>query len=390
MNGNRSTLAAAALATPRAAESGMESALAMAPRTFALRRLAGLALEGFSWRGLGAVVVFCAVYGAVLSTSRTTGGAPDSMAAYLVGFVQALMCYVPVFVVVSIATNFAPSDRMRRTIVLGLIVLVAVAIAYAGITALQQLLLSSNFPQSRHFSPLPLVTTCWLGLAICLAHEGDLQAARTLSDEAEYQLNLGRQLSEAQLQVLQSQIEPHFLFNTLAHVRRLYRTDPDAGRTMMRHLSHYLSAALPALRETGIPLSVDLELAAAYLNIQQIRMGPRLAFALDIPASLGETRVPPMTLTTLVENAIKHGLSPLPEGGHVRVAAQADGDRVVIDVSDNGRGFHATIGGGVGLANIRARLEVLHGTLAQLSLCEATPCGVTATVIVPMRIARSR
>lgn len=390
MNGNYSTLTGTTRATASAAGSGTEPTLEVRQQPFALRCLAPLAMRGFSWRGLGAVVAFCAVYGAVLSTSPTTGGAPDSVAAYLVGLARALMCYVPVFVVVSIAANFAPKRRVPRAVVLGLVVLIAVAIAYVAITALQQLLLASHFPQSGHFSPLPLVMTCWLGLAICLAHEGDLQAAQTLSDEAEYQLNLGRQLSEAQLQVLQSQIEPHFLFNTLAHVRRLYRTDPSAGRAMIQYLSHYLSDALPALQETGIPLSTDLELAAAYLNIQQIRMGPRLAFTIDVPAALGETQVPPMMLTTLVENAIKHGLSPLPEGGHVRVAARTKGDDVVIEVSDTGQGFHASIGGGVGLANIRARLEVLHGTIAQLSLWEATPRGVTATVIVPMRHALPR
>ena len=386
MNGDHSTLAGA-LTTPRRAESGTEPTLPMEQRAFGLRRLAVTAMQGFSWRGFGAVIVFCVVYGAVLSTSPTTGGAPDSIAAYLVGFARALMCYVPVFVVVSIAANFAPKRRVPRAVALGLILLVAVTISYLVITALERLLLTSQFPQSPHFSPLLLVMTCGLGLAICLAHEGDVQAARTLSDEAEYQLNLGRQLSEAQLQVLQSQIEPHFLFNTLAHVRRLYRTDPNAGRAMMRHLSHYLSAALPALHEPGIPLSVDLELAIAYLNIQQIRMGPRLAFTIDVPAATGETHVPPMTLTTLVENAIKHGLSPLPEGGHVRIAAQVQGDSVVIEVSDDGHGFHASIGVGVGLANIRARLEVLHGTVAQLSLWEATPRGVTATVVVPRRSA---
>ena len=97
-----------------------------------------------------------------------------------------------------------------------------------------------------------------------------------LQDEAEHQLNLGSQMSEAQLQVLQSQIEPHFLFNSLAHVRRLYHTDSNAGRSMLRHLSSYLSATHTAMRESGIPLRQDVELAVAYLNIQQIRMGSRL------------------------------------------------------------------------------------------------------------------
>jgi LytS/YehU family sensor histidine kinase len=191
-------------------------------------------------------------------------------------------------------------------------------------------------------------------------------------------------MSEAQLQVLQSQIEPHFLFNSLAHVRRLCQTNPTAGRAMLRHLSRYLSASQPALRESGIALGQDLELAIAYLNIQQIRMGSRLAFEIDVPTQLREARVPPMMLTTLVENAIKHGLSPLPEGGAVRIGAQRNGDTLAIDVSDTGQGFQTNVGSGVGLANIRARLAILHGGAGQLSLFQNSPHGVTARILVPI------
>jgi LytS/YehU family sensor histidine kinase len=227
----------------------------------------------------------------------------------------------------------------------------------------------------------------WLGVAIGLMQERDKVAEQALHDEAEQKLDLGRQMSEAQLRVLQSQIEPHFLFNTLAHVRRLYQTDPRAGRAMMRHLSSYLGVALPAMREIGIALGQDLELAVAYLNVQQIRMGTRLTFEVDVPAKLRDARIPPMTLTTLVENAIKHGLSALPEGGTVRIDARLHADTLNIQVSDTGQGFQASLGPGVGLANIRARLEMLYGTAAQLSLSQNAPRGVTATIVVPMRLA---
>jgi LytS/YehU family sensor histidine kinase len=199
-------------------------------------------------------------------------------------------------------------------------------------------------------------------------------------------LDLGRQMSEAQLQVLQSQIEPHFLFNSLAHVRRLYQTDPRAGRAMMQHLSRYLSAAQPALQQTSIGLGQDLELAVADLSIQKIRMGPRLAFEIDVPGEATEARVPPMMIATLVENAIKHGLSPLPEGGIVHIGAQLNGPTLSIRVSDTGQGFRTNLGSGVGLANIRARLRMLYGTAAELSLHQNTPRGVTAAIVLPARL----
>jgi LytS/YehU family sensor histidine kinase len=187
------------------------------------------------------------------------------------------------------------------------------------------------------------------------------------------------------LQVLQSQIEPHFLFNSLAHVRRLYQTDPRTGRAMLRHLSRYLGATQSAMRENSIALGQELALAEAYLSIQQTRMNPRLAFEIDVPAELRDARVPPMMVTTLVENAVKHGLSALPEGGAIDIGARLDGHKLHIWVSDTGQGFQTSLGAGVGLSNIRARLALLYGAAAQLSLTENTPHGVRATIAMPMR-----
>ena len=118
-------------------------------------------------------------------------------------------------------------------------------------------------------------------------------------------------------------------------------------------------------------------------------MGSRLAFEIDVPAKLRGAPVPPMMLTTLVENAIKHGLSPLLEGGIVRIGAHLDGDALTIHVADTGQGFQANLGVGVGLANIRARLAMLYGAAAQLSLSQNLPRGVTATIVVPMRFANA-
>jgi sensor histidine kinase YesM len=195
---------------------------------------------------------------------------------------------------------------------------------------------------------------------------------------------LDREMAETRLQVLQAQIEPHFLFNTLANVRRLYQTDAPAGRRMLDNLMRYLEVALPRMRDKASTLGREAELIRAFLAVQQIRMGRRLAFAIDIAEPLRDIEVPPMMLLTLVENALKHGLNPLPEGGFVRIAAHLDGDRLVLDVADTGRGFgEGTSGGGTGLANIRARLAAMYGERASLSLAANLPRGVDAKIQLP-------
>ncbi|HLX29940.1 MAG TPA: histidine kinase [Casimicrobiaceae bacterium] len=344
------------------------------------------ALARLTWQRLLWTCAFCAAYGVLLSRHPQSGGAPQSLLAWLAGSTAALSFFIPAFVAVTVVADFAPRRIVPRAIVLALAAAAGVAVGYRFFASLGATAGSLHIETLRHVgSPLPLFLMAWMGLAIHLFREREDAAEQALHDETERKLMLERQASEAQLRVLQSQIEPHFLFNSLAHVRRLYRTDPAAGRLMLRYLSSYLGAAQPVLRERGIALGQDLALAVAYLNIQRIRMGSRLAFEIDVPDALRETSVPPMMLTTLVENAIKHGLSPLPEGGVVRIAAHAAAGSVRILVSDTGQGFQANLGSGVGLANIRARLAILYADAASLSLFQGTPRGITASVAVPAR-----
>jgi LytS/YehU family sensor histidine kinase len=191
---------------------------------------------------------------------------------------------------------------------------------------------------------------------------------------------------EARLCALQAQIEPHFLFNTLANVKRLYETAPSRGREMLSSLINYLRAALPTMREPGSTLAREIELVRSFLTILQMRMGERLQFSVEAPVELSDVRVPPMVLPTLVENAIKHGLSPLPEGGRIDIRARSEpSGQLVIEVADNGAGFSASGGSGVGLANTRSRLAALYGAEASLSLSMATPRGVVASVRLPLQ-----
>jgi sensor histidine kinase YesM len=212
------------------------------------------------------------------------------------------------------------------------------------------------------------------------------EVARAQLNEAEFRREaLQAQMVEARLSALQAQIEPHFLFNTLANVKRLYETAPVRGREMLASLINYLKAALPSMREPGSTLAREIELVRSFLTILQMRMGERLQFAIDAPLDLAAARVPPMVLPTLVENAIKHGLSPLPEGGRIDIRARrGGGSRLIVEVVDDGAGFSASAGSGVGLANTRSRLAALYGSEATLSLANRAPRGVVATIALPL------
>ncbi len=194
---------------------------------------------------------------------------------------------------------------------------------------------------------------------------------------------LTRELAEARLMVMQAQVEPHFLFNTLANVRRLFKTDPGAAHAMLEHLSRYLGAMLPRMRSMDSTLGHELALALAYLSVQKIRMGSRLAIRTDVPDTLASLAFPPMMLVTLVENAIRHGLTPLPGGGEVRIHAFANDGKLRVQVIDTGAGLSENSGPGVGLANVRAQLSTLYGGNARFLLSQNPHGGVTATIEVP-------
>ena len=212
-------------------------------------------------------------------------------------------------------------------------------------------------------------------------------ARRRLGQQIAERSALAAAALEARLAVLQAQIEPHFLFNTLANVRRLCEVDPQRGQRMLGSLLDYLRAALPAMRRSSTLLSEEFELVRAYLSVLQHRMGDRLRFDVELSERLGDAPIPPLILPTLVENAIRHGLAPLPEGGTITVNAVRDGSQVVVRVVDDGAGFKAASGSGVGLANTRARLSALFGGAASLNLRGNEPRGVIAEVRLPYMVA---
>jgi len=186
--------------------------------------------------------------------------------------------------------------------------------------------------------------------------------------------DLERGRIEAQLKLLQAQIEPHFLFNTLANLDALIATDPPRAREMLRHLNDYLRATLAAVRRERSPLGEEFALLRDYLEVIAIRMGPRLKFAIALPTELAGVEIPPMLLQPLVENAVKHGLEPKVEGGTVSVLAKADRRSLVLEVADTGTGGPAEGGAGVGLANVRERLAAAYAGAARV-VAGADPAG---------------
>ncbi|GAB3388717.1 sensor histidine kinase [Lysobacter fragariae] len=193
-----------------------------------------------------------------------------------------------------------------------------------------------------------------------------------------------KELTVARLNLLHAQVEPHFLYNTLASAQYLARTDPPRADEMLGHLIQYLRHSLPRTQDELSSLGEELERAQAYLEILKIRMGPRLALKIDVPESLRATKLPPMMLQTLVENAIKHGLEPRTAGGNVWILAREDAGAVSITVADDGEGFNSTGSGtGIGLANVRERLRLVYGMQASLAVVANFPSGVAATITVP-------
>ena len=200
-----------------------------------------------------------------------------------------------------------------------------------------------------------------------------------------------KELTVAKLSLLHAQVEPHFLYNTLASAQYLTRSDPARADQMLGHLIQYLRHSLPRTEDSLSTLGEELERARAYLEILKIRMGARLAVQIDVPEALCATPLPPMMLQTLVENAIKHGLEPKTGGGTVWILARVQDGRVAVTVADDGQGFnHTTAGTGIGLKNVRERLQLLYGHDAALAVVANFPTGVAATLTVPATLPEAR
>ena len=228
-----------------------------------------------------------------------------------------------------------------------------------------------------------------LSAAIKIAYAGRVKAeakAAQAQEVAEAE-SLQRQVVEARMAAMQAQVEPHFLFNTLASIDHLIEVDPPRASRMQRNLIALLRASMPAMREKATNLGRELEVVRPYLEILKVRMEERLQAQVDVPEGLYSADFPPMMLQSLVENAIKHGLEPKADGGSLVVSAEVAHGKLQVSVADTGVGFAraATAGTGTGLSSIRERLKLIYGDAAELRITANAPTGTRVTIVVPYK-----
>lgn len=199
-----------------------------------------------------------------------------------------------------------------------------------------------------------------------------------------------RHANEARLKLLETQLEPHMLFNTLANLRALIGADPQRAQQMLDHMIAYLRATLSASRSASHTLQAEFDRLRDYLELMSIRMGGRLSYELRLPPELAQHPVPALLLQSLVENSIQHGLEPKVEGGSIVVSARRDRDDLVLEVADTGvgpggAGAPASNGTGFGIAHVRERLAALYGTAAQVDFSARAEGGARVTLRFPFQ-----
>ena len=229
-----------------------------------------------------------------------------------------------------------------------------------------------------------------LSAAIKIAHAGRVKAEARAAEAQQVadSESLKRQLAEAKMAAMQAQVEPHFLFNTLASIDHLIEVDPPRASKMQKNLIALLRAAMPAMREKATNLGRELDVVRPYLEILKVRMEECLEAKIDVPEGLRSADFPPMMLQSLVENAIKHGLEPKAGGGSLTVSAEVIHGKLAVAIADTGVGFAraATAGTGTGLSNIRERLKLIYGDAAELRITENSPTGTRVTIVVPYKV----
>jgi signal transduction histidine kinase len=392
MDGLRAITATTALPPLRAAWWRRVGAIRVSPAAGYLR--------GLTAGRIGLVLLICAIYTArqlSVCVFQIVCSSPDYNT--LAGFVQFLarqfLFALPMLLAVTVADNVtARSGQRVRILALSAAVLLgAIVHGLAFLHTQHPNILNASAGRYGLFvlsySSRPLL---YGGLATVVLYlfERERVDAQALHAAKLEKLLLDRQTIEAHLQALQAQIEPHFLFNTLANIKLLYETESSRAKPLIHDLAAYLRTALPQMRDMRSTLARELELAQAYLSVLKVRMGERLNVVVDVPADLREATLPPMMLLTLVENAIKHGLGSLPQGGTITIRAAHSAERLRVSVIDDGIGFPKGFGAGVGLANTRARLTALYGDEGRLSLDANPQGGVIAQIELPCEISSAR
>lgn len=234
-----------------------------------------------------------------------------------------------------------------------------------------------------HLTFAAILLAPWTALAAIVRQKEAFARDQKLAFALE-RSELERQALDAHLHLLQAQVAPHFLFNTLANVQALVDAGSPHASVVLRSLTAYLRAAVPLLHESAATIERELQLVRPYLELMQMRMPDRLQYAMNVDPSMLTVRCPPTTLLTLVENAVRHGIDPSEDGGRIDIDINRRGERCVVRVTDTGAGLHQSANGlGTGLTALRERLQLTFGDAAQLRLTSGAPHGVAVEVDMP-------
>ena len=304
---------------------------------------------------------------------------------FLINFIISQCIGLSICTCVLIALHFFPSDRP-----IWQALRVAVALLSGGLCGSYLGSFVSGLNPATLFERHSLIQLLILGVMFgsiityfFSSREQIAESQAQAQEEKIKRLTSEKKAAEANLKLLQAQIEPHFLFNTLSNVMSLLETDPKKGKSMLVDFIQYLRASLSKIREQKATLGQEMEMIQAYLNIFKVRMGDRLQYKIDLPEKLKANTFPPMLIQPLVENAIKHGLEPKVDGGEIFISGEAKDGLLRLEVVDTGDGFKGEKNFGMGLSNIRARIQTLYGNSGRLILKENQPSGLKATIEVP-------
>ena len=278
-------------------------------------------------------------------------------------------------VTVLIATAIGVTALVRTESLQLRAVLLAVAVVIGAVSG--ELIVRRLYGEFDGGSSLTAHALRWSAVALAVSAMFYLwrmssDANEQLRNETLRRLNTEHQLTNTRLAALRSQIEPHFLFNTLATLRWLQRTEPEAGARMLASFIDYLRRMAPMLEGSEVALGEEIDLMRAYLEVVEMRMGGRLHVAIDVPLNLRRARVPPLALATLVENAVKHGISPAQYGGEITILAHEVAHQLVLSVTDTGVGFNPGSGSGTGMVSAMC-VHAFRLCMARSGLCGSRP-----------------
>ncbi len=344
--------------------------------------MANLSDRPYTWRRVGLVYLgttaFCSAIAILL---WLLGAAEPLWASFVISFCIGYSINTTSLLLTPIAERYLPAMPANvLTTVLGLLG----GLMLAGWLIIGQ---PAYFLSDDDYSAIVLgLFFGAIGITYFATRERLHVAETELADVQAMQLRNEKQHLETQLKLLQAQIEPHFLFNTLSNVIGMIHDKPDDAEQTLLHLTTLFRASLKRTREPLSRLADELEIITALLEISQIRMGSRLRYSIEVDDSLLDISLPPLLLQPLVENSLKHGIEPLEAGGEITLQINKHNDQLIIRIADTGCGFGAasnTAGSGTGVANVQARLSALFGGAASLALEERQPTGVVATLILP-------